>query len=160
MPELSFKEWVEKMNEEARNNEQGQRRAEWLRAYGQLKDQITRWLREDGLEQQIQIHPERVQRRELGLGTYDLEGLQIEIGDESVKVEPISRNVIGYVNPPGGGEIRASGRVDLKSSAQKYVLYRTIQDGKDVWYAVDEGRYAVTPFTKERLQEILMDLMS
>ena len=35
-----------------------------------------------------------------------------------------------------------------------------IQDGQDVWYAVDDERYAVTPFTKERLQEILMDLMS
>jgi hypothetical protein len=72
----------------------------------------------------------------------------------------MGRNVIGYVNLPGGGEIRAAGRVDIKGGAQKYVLYRTFQDGKDVWYAVDEERYAATPFTKERLQEILMDLMS
>jgi hypothetical protein len=26
----------------------------------------------------------------------------------------VGRNVIGYVNPPGGGEFRAAGRVDIK----------------------------------------------
>jgi hypothetical protein len=160
VPELSFQEWVEKKAEEAQSSERLQRRAEWLRAYEDFKEQIRRWLREDGLEERIEIHPEWVQRREGGLGTYNIEGLRIDIGDSSVKVVPISRNVIGYVNLPGGGEFRASGRVDITDGIHKYVLYRTIQDGQDVWYAVDEDRYAVTPFTRERLQKILMDLMS
>jgi hypothetical protein len=160
MPELTFRDWVEKKDEEAHSSERMQRQAEWLQAYGELKEQIRQWLREDGLKERIAIQSEWVQRRELGLGTYNVEGLRIEIGDSSVKIEPMGRSVIGSVNPPGGGEFRASGRVDIGNGVQKYVLYRTIQDGKDVWYAVDEDRYAVTPFTRERLQEILMDLMS
>jgi hypothetical protein len=159
MPELTFKEWVGKKNEEARNNEQGQRRAEWLRAYNELKERIRQWLREDG-EEGIRVDGEWVRKREQSLGTYDVEGLRIEIGDESVKVEPIGRNVIGYVDLPGGGESKAVGRVDIKGGARKYVVYRTIQDGQDVWYAVDDERYKVTLLAKERLQEILMDLMS
>jgi hypothetical protein len=160
MPELSFKEWVAKKDEEAHSSERMQRQAEWLQAYGELTEKIRQWLREDGLNERISIQSEWIQRRELGLGTYNVEGLRIEIGDSSVKVEPISRHVVGYVNLPGGGEIRASGRVDIGNGVHEYVVYRTIQDGKDVWYAVDEDRYSVTPFTKERLHEILMDLMS
>jgi hypothetical protein len=38
MPELSFREWVEQKDEEARSSERAQRRAEWLRAYRQLKE--------------------------------------------------------------------------------------------------------------------------
>jgi hypothetical protein len=90
------------------------------------------------------------------LGTYDIEGLRIEIGDSSVHVVPMGRNVVGSVNPPGGGAFRAVGRVDIGDGIRKSVLHRTIQDGQDLWYAVDEERYRVTPFTRERLQEILM----
>ncbi|SRR5579883_203308 len=160
MPELSFKEWVDRKMEEARDSQRGRRRADWLRAYEGLKEKIRSWLREEDDPERIPIHSEWVQRNERGLGTYDIEGLRIEIGDSSVHVVPMGRNVVGSVTPPSGGEFRAAGRVDLKCGVRKYVLYRTIQDGQDVWYAVDDERYGVTPFTKERLQEILMDLMS
>ncbi len=167
MPELSFKEWVVQKDEEARNNEQGQRRAEWLRAYRRLRDQIERWLKEEGGER-IQIDDEVVQRNERGLGIYNIDGFRIRIGDEMAQVVPVSRNVIARINPPDGGELPGEGRVDITRGGSKYHLYRTIQDGEDVWYVVDEEQYRPgrkrrdpdTPFTRERLQEILMDLMS
>jgi len=73
---------------------------------------------------------------------------------------PIGRNVIARINPPEGGEFPGEGRVDITAEGRKYHLYRTIQDGRDVWYVVDEDRRTTTPLTRERLEEILMDLMS
>jgi hypothetical protein len=159
MPELSFKEWVEKKVEEDLLSEQGQRRTEWCRAYAGLKDQICRWLREDG-DGKIRINSEWIERREEGLGAYTIEALRVDIGASSVNVVPVSRNVIAHINPPGGGEFRGEGRVDITDGARKYYLYRTIQDGTDVWYVVDERRHEVTPLTRERFQEIVIDLMS
>ena len=47
-----------------------------------------------------------------------------------------------------------SGRI----GARKYALYRLIEDDRDGWYLMDD-RYSVTPLTRERFQEILMDFM-
>jgi hypothetical protein len=167
MPELSFKEWVEQKDEEARGSERGQRRAEWIQAYRRLRAQIEHWLREDGGER-IQIDDEVVQRNERGLGIYNIDGFRIRIGDSSAHVVPVSRNVIARINPPGGGEFPGEGLVDITSGGRKYHLYRTVQDGTDVWYVVEEKQYPLrdrsrdttTPLTREILQEILMDLMS
>jgi hypothetical protein len=166
MPEPSFRDWVEQKAKEA-GSERAERLAEWRRAYRQLRDQIERWLKEDG-DGQIQVDDFAVMHNERGLGLYHIEGLWIRIGDSAVKVAPVSRNVIARINPPGGGELPGEGLVDISSGGTKYHLYRTIQDGKDVWYVVDEERYRPgrkqrdpdMPFTRERLQEILMDLMS
>jgi hypothetical protein len=76
--------------------------------------------------------------------------------------------MIARVNPPGGGEFPGEGRVDISGGGTKYRLYRTIQDGRDIWYVVDETPYlpgnkrrdTATPLTRECLEEILMDLMS
>ncbi len=159
MPGLSFKEWVEQKYEEAHSSDKAQRRREWLQAYQALKDQILDWLREDGGDR-ILIESEWVRQNERALGAYNIEGFRVEIGDSSVHFVPVSRSVIARINPPGGGEYRGAGRVDVTDGARKYHLYRTIQDEVDVWYVVDEDRHAVTPLTKKRLQEILMDLMS
>ena len=159
MPELSFKEWVEQKDEEARSSEKAQRRDEWLRAYHALKSQIFEWLHEDG-GGRIRIESEWVRKNENALGAYDIEGFRVEIGDFSVHFVPVSRNVIARVNPPEGGEFRGAGCVDVTDGTRKYRLYRTIQDQGDVWYVVDEDRRPATQLSKKRLEEILMDLMS
>jgi len=100
-----------------------------------------------------------MERREQGLGAYNIDALRIDIGDSTVEVVPLGRNVIGYVNLPGGGEIRAAGRVDITSGVRKFHVYRTMQDGKDVWYVADE-QYKETLLTRQRFEEVLMDLMS
>ena len=93
MSEVSFKEWVEQKTEEARSSERAQRRAEWLHAYRELKESIQRWLR-DVAGERIQFEDEWVQRNEMGLGIYDIDGFRIRIGDSLVRVVPVSRNVI------------------------------------------------------------------
>ena len=71
----------------------------------------------------------------------------------------MGRNVIGSFGLRGGPAHRGAGRVDITNGVRKYALYRTIQDGRDVWYVVDE-RSEVVPLSKELLCEIVMDLMS
>jgi hypothetical protein len=167
MPELSFKDWVAQKAEEARSSERAQRRAEWLRAYEELKSQICEWLREDG-GSQIQIDGEWIERNEMGLGIYRIEGLRITIGDSSVHLVPVSRNVIARIHPLGGGEYPGAGLVDITDGGTKHRLYRTIQDGTDVWYIVVDSwrpleskrQDTAIPLTKESFEEILMDLMS
>ena len=90
------------------------------------------------------------------------------IGDSSVHLVPVSRNVIARIHPPGGGEFPGAGLVDITSGGTKHRLYRTIQDGTDVWYIVvdtwrpleSKRRDTAIPLTKESFEEILMDLMS
>jgi hypothetical protein len=167
MSEMSFREWVEQKIEEARGSGEGRRRAEWTQSYRRLRSRIEHWLRKDGGER-IQIDDEVVQCKELGSGHYGLNGFRIRIGDSSAHVVPVSPNAIARIHLPGGGELPGEGQVDITSGRARYLLFRTIQDGEDVWYVVGENRYvpayqrrnADTLFTRERLQEILMDLMS
>ncbi len=167
MSEVSFKEWVEQKAEEAHSSERAQRRAEWLRAYEGLKSRISQWLREDG-GGRIQIDGEWIERNEQGLGIYKIEGLRITIGDSTVHVIPVSRNVIARIHPPGGGEYPGAGLVEITGGGMKHRLYRTVHDGTDVWYIIVdtwrplEGnqRDTAIPLTKESFERILIDLMS
>jgi len=155
---LGFKDWLREKTEEAQQSERAHRLKEWSEAYQRLTDQIIAWLREEGADFiTISSHP--IERAERGLGTYELPGLKIRVGDAAVEVVPLSRNVVGSIGPRGDSGLRAAGRVDITDGTRKYALYRSIQEGQDVWYVVDE-RASVTPLTRDRLQEIIMDLMS
>jgi hypothetical protein len=96
---------------------------------------------------------------ERGLVNYSLHKLQIRIGEEAVELIPMGRNVIGSYGLPGEPAHRGAGRVDLTNGTRKYMLYRTIQSEKDVWYVVDE-RGELSLLSKDRFLEIVMDLMS
>lgn len=167
MPELSFREWVERKAEEAGSSDRALRQSEWKRAYNLLRSRIEGWLREEGGDR-IAIEDEVVQRNERGMGIYNIHGLRIRIGDSLAHVVPVGRNVIARINPPGGGELPGAGRVDIIGGEKKYHLYRTIEDGEDRWYVVDPERHPLAdrarepdlPLTREHFERILMDLMS
>lgn len=167
MSELSFRDWVKQKTEDT-ESARAEKRKEWGRAYRGLKTQIETWLKDDGGDQ-IRINDVPVVLNERGIGQYQLDGFFIGIGDSSVKVTPIGRNVIGHVRLPGGGEISAEGLADITGGGTRYHLYRTIQDGQDRWYVVEERRpdslasrplEPDTPLTRERFQAILMELMA
>jgi hypothetical protein len=105
------------------------------------------------------ISSQTIERAERALGTYELPGLKIHVSDAAVEVVPLSRNVVGSIGPRGEPGLRAAGRVDITDGTRKYALHRSIPEGQDVWYVVAE-RSSVTPLTRDRLQEIVMDLMS
>lgn len=155
---LRFKEWLKSMEAESPSSERGKRREEWMAAFCRLREDIRRWLEEDG-EGVIEIDDRWVERRDRGLGIYSMPALRIVVGDQSVDVIPVARNVIGVFRLPGGAEVRASGRADVTDGVQKVALYRIIHDGHDAWYVVDDASNAV-PLTRETFEKALMDLMS
>ena len=59
----------------------------------------------------------------------------------------------------GGAGIPADGRVDITDGIRKYMLYRTLKDGQETWYAVDE-RFQAAPLDRSRFEAILQDLLS
>jgi hypothetical protein len=154
---LRFKEWLRTMEADSPSSERERRREEWMAAFGRLRDDIRRWLQEDG-EGLIEVGDRWVERRDRGLGIYSMPALRIVVGDQAAEVVPVARNVIGVFRSPGGAEVRASGRADLTDGVQKVALYRLIHDGKDAWYIVDDGSNAV-PLTRESFEKALMDLM-
>ena len=154
----SFKEWVRQKTEESLSSERAQLVNDWVSACLWLREQIIGWLTEEG-EGRIAFRDVAIERSERRLGTYPMGKLLIGVGDETVELVPMGRNVFGSFGLPGGTEHRGAGRVDLTNGTRKYMLYRTVQDGEDVWYVVDE-QSQTSLLTKERFLEIVMDLMS
>jgi hypothetical protein len=66
---------------------------------------------------------------------------------------------VGVVGPQGDVGIRAEGRVDITDGIRRHILYRTLKDAQEKWYALDE-RYQAAPLDRTRFEEILQDLLS
>jgi hypothetical protein len=158
MPTTSFQEWVEKKTEESEHSDRSIRVREWTEAYAALTQQIISWLRSEG-GPRIVFDTIPIERSEHGLGHYRLTKLRIAVGDDYVEVVPMGRNVIGSFGLRGEPEHRGAGRADITNGARKYPLYRTIQNGRDVWYVVGD-RSEISLLSKDVLCEIVMDLMS
>jgi hypothetical protein len=154
----SFKEWVKQKTDESSSSERTQLVNDWVHACLRLREQVKGWLNEEG-EGRIVFREVVIERSERRLGTYSTWKLVIGVGDETVELVPLGRNVFGSFGLPGETEHRGAGRVDLTNGTRKYMLYRTIQAGEDVWYIIDE-QSRTSLLTKERFLEIVMDLMS
>ncbi|HWE40302.1 MAG TPA: hypothetical protein VG406_27365 [Isosphaeraceae bacterium] len=151
----TFREWAEQ--KAATEGEQARRLDEWTAAYDRLRDDITRWMRDDGGEA-VKIDPVPATLGERGIGTYVLTGLRIRIGDHSVNVSPVGRNVAGPIGTRDGSQ-QPEGLVYVTDGSRKYPLIRTVQDGRDVWYVAGEEGVAER-LTSHLFEKILMDLMS
>lgn len=159
----SFQEFLRKKAEEKGDDGGRRRRDEWMDALGRLVDQIVSWLKDDDPEGVLEIGRYEVTRSETGLGAYQVPYLKIHLGDSEAVLSPVARNTVGTIGPRGGvaETEKAEGRVDVQDGLRlkKYMLYRAIKDGRDVWYAVDE-KFHVDLLDKDRLEAILQDLLS
>jgi hypothetical protein len=156
---MTFREFLEKKAQGQRQSERRERRDEWVAAVGRLIAQLRAWLTESDPDRLLDVVPLEVEKAEPDLGTYTVPSLKIGVGDVAVRVEPVGRNAVGVVRPRGDPSVRAEGRVDVTDGVRKYILYRTLKDGKESWYALDE-RFEATPLDRGRLEAILQDLLS
>jgi hypothetical protein len=126
-----------------------------------LVETIVSWLKEDDPEHILSIEQYLITRSEQGLGSYQVPCLEILLGDSKVIVSPVARNVIGTVGPRGDVATKAEGRVDIQDGQRlrKYMLYRSIKDGVEAWYAIDET-FKAELLDKDRLEAIVQDLLS
>jgi hypothetical protein len=154
----SFQEFLHKKAEEQDQPSRRERRDEWIEAVGRLIRQIDAWLDEadpEGILDRIDVPFDKA---EVGLGAYTIHGLKIGVGDLTVRVIPVARNVVGSSRILGDGA-QLAGRVDISDGIKKYVLWRVIKDGAESWEVLDE-RFGAAPLDRARMESILQDLLS
>jgi hypothetical protein len=150
-----FKEWLQQKADASPEEQRRRKLQDWKDAYDTLIHRIRQWLEEDGAGQ-IKFSGENVVSKvEEGLGPYRFQTLKIVVGDDSIEVVPIARNVIAHLGDPS---LRAAGRVDITNGVRNYALYRVVRDGESVWYVVNDSN-AEGELSKDKLETIMMDLM-
>jgi hypothetical protein len=154
---LTLREFLHNKAQEENQTQRRERRNEWIA--DRLIKQICAWLAEADPDKVLEIIPLDLEKAEPELGVYRVPGLKLVAGDASVQVVPVGRNVVGLVGPRGEVSLRAEGRVDITDGVRKYILYRTLQDGRENWYALNE-RFEATVLDRGRLEAILVDLLS
>jgi hypothetical protein len=157
----SFQEFLKKKAEEQDQSDLRSRRDEWVEAVRRLVTTIVSWLDEDDPEHILGIERYSMPRSEQGLGRYEVPFVKIRLGESEVNITPVARNVIGTVGPRGEVATKAEGRVDIQDGQRlrKYMLYRSIKDGVEAWYAIDED-FKAEMLDKDRLEAIVQDLLS
>ena len=154
----SFQEFLHKKAEEQGQTSRRERRDEWVLAVNRLYDQILGWLREADPDGLLELIPLSFNKAEKGLGPYKVQGLQIGMGDLSVQVLPVARNVVGSPRIMGDGA-QLAGRVDITDGIKKYVLRRVLKDGAESWEVLDD-HFDAAPLDRARLESILQDLLA
>jgi hypothetical protein len=156
---MTFQDFLSTVAENQGSKDRHQRREEWVAAVRRLVERLRDWLAESDPRKLLDVVPLSLERAEPSLGVYEVPGLKISAGDASVQIVPVGRNAVGIVGLPGDGGLPAEGRVDVTDGARRYILYRTLKDGQESWYVVDE-RFRATPLDRGRLEEVLQDLLS
>ncbi len=154
----NFQEFLHKKAEEQRVISRRDLRDDWIDAVGRLVGQIREWLHEadpDGVLDRIDFPYDKAEK---GLGRYKVDGLQINVGDLSVQVVPVARNVIGSPRLAGEGA-KLAGRVNITNGIKTYILRRVLSDSGESWEVADDHLGAEL-LTRAKLESILQDLLA
>src|SRR5207253_685342 len=117
--------------------------------------QLRAWLTDSVTAELLDLVPLDFEKREQGLGAYQIQGLAINFGESTVKVVPVGRSVLAHLGPYAeAGHENAEGRVDITNGAYKYFLYRKLTDAGEQWLVQDE-RSEIRPLDRERFEAIL-----
>ena len=133
-------------------------RDEWVEAVNRLLLDIDTWLDEADTEGILDRLDAPLERAEVGLGRYTVQGLRISVGDLAVEVVPIARNVVGSPRLGGVGA-KLAGRVDIGDGIKKSIVRRVLSDHEEFWEVSDE-RFGATRLDRAKLEEILQDLLA
>ncbi len=156
----SFREFLRKQEqEEAEVRQRKARKEEWVGAVGRLIGKFRTWLQEADPAEALEVAALNLDKAEQGLGEYRAPGLEVRLAEAAVQIVPVARNVVGTVGLPGGGGLRAEGRVDATNGLRKYTLYRTLKDGKERWH-VAGADFELSPLDQDRFMAIMEDLLS
>jgi hypothetical protein len=155
----TFQEFLDKQAKQQHHSGWREQRDEWIAAVSRLMEKLGAWLAESDPKKVLDVVPIEHRSIEPNLGIYIAPGLRISLNQTVVDVAPIGRNVISTIAPHGNAGVRSEGRVDITDGVRKYMLYRTLKDGQEIWYAVDE-RFQAAPLDRSRFEAILQDLLS
>jgi len=163
----SFQEFLRQKAKGSDLKDRNRSRSEWLSVLNRLLDQVRDWLRQSDPDDLLETVPYEVERVEPRLGIYDAPALKIRLGTDSVDILPMGRHVTKHIeiqhlqaipgNQDRWGDL-SGGRVDITDGERRYQLFRSIQDGRDHWYAWGDSM-TLLPFDRDRLETILKDLL-
>ena len=156
---MTFQEFLEKKATQRESKDRRELRDEWVASVTRLLETIRRWLGESDPKKVLEVSTTNVLRHEPYLGTYEIPSLKISLGDQSIGLLPNGRLAVGVVGTHGNLGLRAEGRIDIGDGIRKCILYRTVSQGEETWYALDEN-FQAKPLDKARLEEILQDFLS
>lgn len=160
MTTIGFRDFLAKKATEQNHPQRKRRREEWIAAVERLFAQIQTWLSESDPDRLLDIIPFKIYTSEPALGGYEISALKIGVGDAAVEIRPMGRDAFGLIRQGNGGvELKAEGRIDISAGGRKYILYRSLEGGKESWYALDEA-FRPQPFNRAELEAILQDLLT
>jgi hypothetical protein len=160
-PLSGFRDWLaEQAEREGSAEQRRQIIEEWKDAVAELFAQMVRWLAEEDTHQVLTVETGLTHKEEEGLGPYDIAALRINLSARFVELVPLGRNVVGGIGKKGDLGLRTEGRVDMRTRARKYVLYRVADEEGKRWVIVDDDDDTIQNLSKEAFVTALQELLS
>ena len=145
---MSLRETVERLRKSrVAQDDPGDSVERWREDVSDLYRQVTEWLQPFTADGGIVLTRQPKTIHEEGLGEYETEQLDIEVGDETVRLDPRAMRVIG-----------ARGRIDIShlGSGDPAMLILTGTADDRTWNIVDRtDRTGLTPLTKDSFEAAL-----
>lgn len=143
----SFTEFLrsKRLEEQAEGPVLAKRKAEWLRSLDELFEQIAFWLQEPMAQNLVTLEKETIELNEYRLGSYTAPRLVLQIGHDTVYVEPVGTYVIG-----------AKGRVDMKTRGASSKPIWT----EDGWGVLEPERTIARGLDEATFTKALQNLLS
>lgn len=141
--------------------------AEWVTAMNRLIEQTRRWLTEADGVGLLRLELPLLSVSEPRLGTYEINGLAVQLNGRRVVVAPRARYVVARIHTAGTDPKRADGMVELRDGAAAvYYLFRLKSETGDGWYiqSVDVWNNAkeyglVEPLDRDRFEAAVLSIL-
>ena len=156
---MTLSEFLQEKAKDESQRERFRLRDEWVDASNRLIGQFRLWLQNADTLGVLEVWEQDVEHLEERAGAYRVPDLYIRLGGTDVKVRPVSSSAVGTIREGDGVGNRLRGRVDITDGGRRYILYRTVQEGEERWYALDE-KYHSTLLDEARFEAIMQELLS
>ena len=163
---ISFKEFLQSQENRLIEEREArvQRQKKWINAVNALMDQVRHWILEADPHHLVKIDQQLVGDlhtdgsgflRELD----SLGRMCISIGNQTVNLTPVTRDLFGPRWKPGDGSWL--GQITMFKEPYKYeVLLFAHDDGREEWYIRDDAQYVMKLLTRETFDAALVDLFA
>jgi hypothetical protein len=133
---------------------------DWQRAVQELINRMIEWLKESDTETVLKYHQTDHRFDDYDVGPrYELKGLTIILGSTTVRIVPISLNVVGSIQVPGETHRRKfDGCVEFDNGIDRVRLYRVKDGDRDIWLWWSHGGIGI-PFDRESFEGAVVSLL-
>jgi hypothetical protein len=136
------------------------KRDEWIESVGRLLNQIEEWLGEADSGRILTFQKGHLTLREVGIGTYDVPFVLIELGAREVSIKPVARFVAGPLSSTGAMRVlRSYGRVDMSNGLDKYMMFRIEKHLDGPWIIIEEDGDRSNSFDRDSFESAFQRLL-